>query len=170
MRDFIQLCDSRQYLLLRKDILQKTVAGCRCNVDISEQLLYQVKDLVHDSSSLACRNSYCVHHNVSNSLLPLTAFGSEYCLKVMLSFGIKHVLWDTTISGVYHSFPTNSSNMFRKLRKAGKRFVQLRSFIRNPKKTLLQAWKALTIAFFLPTSCSDKHGEKRFWDYYYAQL
>ena len=32
-----------------------------CNVDISEQLLYQVKDLVHDSSSLACRNSYCVH-------------------------------------------------------------------------------------------------------------
>ena len=69
-----------------------------CNVDISEQLLYQVKDLVHDSSSLACRNSYCVHHNVSNSLFPLTAFGRESCLKVMLSFVIKHALWDTTIS------------------------------------------------------------------------
>ena len=36
---------------------------------------------IHDSSSLACRNSYCVHHNVSNSLLPLTVFGRESCLK-----------------------------------------------------------------------------------------
>ena len=37
---------------------------------------------IHDSSSLACRNSYCVHHNVSNSLLPLTVFGRESCLKL----------------------------------------------------------------------------------------
>ena len=37
---------------------------------------------IHDSSSLACRNSYCVHLNVSNSLLPLTVFGRESCLKI----------------------------------------------------------------------------------------
>ena len=37
---------------------------------------------IHDSSSLACRNSYGVHHNVSNSLLPLTVFGRESCLKL----------------------------------------------------------------------------------------
>ena len=36
----------------------------------------------HDSSSLAYRNSYCVHHNVSNSLLPLTVFWDESCLKL----------------------------------------------------------------------------------------
>ena len=54
-----------------------------CNVDIllpgkrPRALLY-----IHDSSSLACRNSYCVHHNVSNSLLPLTVFGRESCLKL----------------------------------------------------------------------------------------
>ena len=54
----------------------------------------------------------------------------------MLSFGIKHALWDSTISGVYHSFRANSWNTFRKPRKAGKRFVQSRSFIRIPKKTL----------------------------------
>ena len=37
---------------------------------------------IHDSSSLACRNSYCVHHRVSNSLLPLTVFGRESCWKL----------------------------------------------------------------------------------------
>ena len=31
-----------------------------------------------DSSSLACRNSYCVHHNVSNSFFPLTVFCTRY--------------------------------------------------------------------------------------------
>ena len=60
-------------------------------------------------------------NNVRKSLLPLTSFGRESCLKVMLSFGITQALWDTTISGVYHSFARNSSNTFRKLRKAGKR-------------------------------------------------
>ena len=42
---------------------------------------------IHDSSSLICRNSYCVLPNVSNSLLLLTFFGRECCFK--LSFGIK---------------------------------------------------------------------------------
>ena len=37
---------------------------------------------IHDSTSLACRNSYCVHHNVSNSLLPATVFWGESCLKL----------------------------------------------------------------------------------------
>ena len=37
---------------------------------------------IHDSSSLACRNSYCIHHNVSNLLLPLTVFWGESCLKL----------------------------------------------------------------------------------------
>ena len=37
---------------------------------------------IHDSSSLARRNSHCVHHNVSNSLLPLTVFGRESCLNL----------------------------------------------------------------------------------------
>ena len=116
---------------------------------------------IHDSSSLTCRNSYCVHHNVLNSVLPSTAFGGEsYGMRVMLSFKIKHTLWDSTISGVYHSFRANSWITFRKLRKAGKRFVQLRSFIGIPKKTLLQVWKPLKIAFFLPTSFSDDHGQK----------
>ena len=41
---------------------------------------------IHDSSSLACRNSYCVPHNVSNALLLLTAFGGESCLKLCYSF------------------------------------------------------------------------------------
>ena len=53
----------------------------------------------------------------------------------MLSFGIRHTLWDTTISGVYHSFQSKSSNTFRKLQKAGKRFVQLQSFIKARKNT-----------------------------------
>ena len=80
-----------------------------CNVDISEQLFYRVKDLV-----LCC---------ISTSYILFEAF---------LSFGIKHALWDTTISGVYHSFQANSSNKFRKLRKAGKRFVLVQSFIKSP--------------------------------------
>ena len=51
------------------------------------KLFHQVNDLVlllyiHDSSTLACRNSYCVHHNVSNSLPLLTVFGRESCLKL----------------------------------------------------------------------------------------
>ena len=37
---------------------------------------------IHDSSSLACWNSYCVHHNVSNTLRPLSVFGRESCLKL----------------------------------------------------------------------------------------
>ena len=58
-----------------------------CNVDISDCKLLPGKrpralSYIHDSSSLACRNSYCVHHNVSNSLLPLTVFGRESCLKL----------------------------------------------------------------------------------------
>ena len=40
---------------------------------------------IHDSSSLACRNSYCVPHNVSNSLLLLTASGGESCLNLCYS-------------------------------------------------------------------------------------
>ena len=58
-----------------------------CNVDISDCKLLPSKrphalSYIHDSSSLACRNSYGVHHNVSNSLLPLTVFGRESCLKL----------------------------------------------------------------------------------------
>ena len=37
---------------------------------------------IHDSSSLAYQNSYCVHHNVSKSLLPLTVFGRESYLQL----------------------------------------------------------------------------------------
>ena len=64
----------------------------------------------------------------------------------MLSFGIKLALWDSAISGVYHSFRANSYITFRKRRKAGKRFVQLRSFIRIPKKH----FSSLKLPLFFP--------------------
>ena len=46
----------------------------------------------HDSSSLACRNSYFVHHNVSNSLLALTVFGRESWLKFCDPVELCHTL------------------------------------------------------------------------------
>ena len=42
----------------------------------------------------------------------------------------------------------NSSNTFRKLRKAGKRFVQLRSFIRSPKKHFYRFENPAKLPFF----------------------
>ena len=51
---------------------------------------------IHDSSSLACRNSYCVHHNVSNSLLPLTVFG--------VLFTFMFILWNRARSMRFHNF------------------------------------------------------------------
>ena len=70
----------------------------------------------------------------------------------MLSFGIKHTLWDTTISGVYHSFQSHSSNTFRKLRKAGKRFVQLQCtiFHQSPKKHFYRLENHSKLTFFFP--------------------
>ena len=68
----------------------------------------------------------------------------------MLSFGIKLALWDTTISGVYHSFWANSSNTFRKLRKAGKRFVHLLSFIRSPKNYFCRLENPSKLPFLFP--------------------
>ena len=73
---------------------------------------------IHDSSSLACRNSYCVHHRVSNSLLPLTVFGRESCWK--LCYPLELI---TRFEILQYSFRAKSSNTFKKLRKAGKRFV-----------------------------------------------
>ena len=106
------------------------------------------------------RNSYCVRHNVSNSFLPLTFFGRES----ILSFGIEHAQWDTTISGVYHSVWVNPSNTFRKLRKAGKRFALLRSFIRSPKKHFYRLENHSKLTFFVSvTSFSDNHGQTS-WD------
>ena len=64
-----------------------------CNVDISEQLIYQLNNLVLCCLSTTLALSwpaefllvYCVHHNVGNSLLRLTIFGRESCLKSVYS-------------------------------------------------------------------------------------
>ena len=60
------------------------------------------------------------------------------------------------------SFRANSTNMFRKLRKARKGFFNY-DLSSEARKTLLQASKALKITFFLPTSFSDNHGQTS-WD------
>ena len=72
----------------------------------------------------------------------------------MLSFGVKHALCvRSTIFGVYQSFRANSFiKHIHKLRTAGKRFVELRSFIRLPKKH-----------FYRLENLSDNHGQKS-WD------
>ena len=64
-----------------------------CNVDISEQLIYQLNNLILCRLSTTLALSwpseiflvYCVHHNVGNSLLRLTIFGRESCLKSVYS-------------------------------------------------------------------------------------
>ena len=53
--------------------------------------------------------------------------------------------------------------MFRKLRKARKRFVQLRSFIRIPKKHFYRPENPSKLPYILPMSFSYNHGQKS-WD------
>ena len=145
-----------------------------CNVDISEQLIHQLNNLVlcRLSTSLALSWPaeiflvYCVHHNVGNLSLCLTVFGRQSCLKSVypLEYSTRY---EITISGVHHSLRANSSNMSRKLRKARKQFLQLRSFIRSPKNTS-PGLKPLKIAFFFPPlfqTIMDKSLETllRFW-------
>ena len=78
---------------------------------------------IYVSSSLACRNSYFVHHNVSNSLLPLP-FSD---------------VWNKARALRFHNFGCISfvsSEFLKQVQKTGKRFVQLRAFIRIRKNTL----------------------------------
>ena len=53
--------------------------------------------------------------------------------------------------GVTHSFGANFENAFRKLRKAGRRFVQLRSFIRIPRKHFYRLENPSKLPFLFPT-------------------
>ena len=112
--------------------------------------------------SLACRNSYCVPHNVSNSLLPLTVFGGESCLKICypLEYSTRYeipqfLMYIIRFERILKSRSENSEKLGKDLSN-----YDLSS---GSRKTLLQAWKPLKIAFFLPTSFSDNHGQKS-WD------
>ena len=89
-----------------------------------------------DSSSLACRNSYCVHHNVSNSFFPLTVFCTRYEIPQFLVYII--------------SFERILKSRLEKLGKAWKRFVQLRSFIRIPKKHFYRLENPSKLPFSFP--------------------
>ena len=51
----------------------------------------------------------------------------------------------------------------QKTPKSWEKICSITIFHQDPEKTLLQAWKPLKIAFFLPTSFSDNHGQKS-WD------
>ena len=58
------------------------------------------------------------------------------------------------------------SEFLKNVQKTLKSWEKVRSitiFHENPEKTLLQAWKTLKTAFFLPTSFLDNHGQKS-WD------
>ena len=77
----------------------------------------------------------------------LNCFRMWVLFKVMLSFGIKHMLWDTTISGVYHSFQPNSSKKFRKLRKLGKRLFNY-NLSSKPKKNTFTGLKTTQNCLF----------------------
>ena len=69
----------------------------------------------------------------------------------------------------FHNFWSilfESSEFLKHVKKTTKSWEKVWSitiFHQNPEKTLLQAWKTLKIAFFLPTSFSDNHGQKS-WD------
>ena len=54
-------------------------------------------------------------------------------------------------------------NHVQKTPKSWEKICSITIFHQDPEKTLLQAWKPLKIAFFLPTSLSDNHGQKS-WD------
>ena len=54
-------------------------------------------------------------------------------------------------------------NHVQKTPKSWEKICSITIFHQDPEKTLLQAWKPLKIAFFLPTSFSDNHGQKP-WD------
>ena len=54
-------------------------------------------------------------------------------------------------------------NHVQKTPKSWEKICSITIFHQDPEKTLLQAWKPLKIAFFLPTSFSDNHGQKS-WD------
>ena len=106
---------------------------------------------IHDSSSLACRNSYCVHLNVSNSLLPLTVFGRESCLKIC------YPLEQSTRYEISLQFLVYIIRFERILK------TRSRSSIRIPKKRFYRLEKHSKLPFFLPTSFSDNYGQKS-WD------
>ena len=69
----------------------------------------------------------------------------------------------------FHNFWSilfESSEFLKHVKKTTKSWEKVWSitiFQQNPEKTLLEAWKTLKIAFFLPTSFSDNHGQKS-WD------
>ena len=48
----------------------------------------------------------------------------------------------------------------QKTPKSWEKICSITIFHQDPEKTLLQAWKPLKIAFFLPTSFPDHHGQK----------
>ena len=77
-----------------------------CNVYISEQLLYQVKGFVlcRMSTTLAL---WFAEILTMYTIMLVIRFRTWVLFKVMLSFGIKHVLWDTTVSGVYTGSPSS---------------------------------------------------------------
>ena len=54
-------------------------------------------------------------------------------------------------------------NHVQKTPKSWEKICSITIFHQDPEKTLLQAWKPLKIAFILPISFSDNHGQKS-WD------
>ena len=54
-------------------------------------------------------------------------------------------------------------NHVQKTPKSWEKICSITVFHQDPEKTLLQAWKPLKIAFILPISFSDNHGQKS-WD------
>ena len=93
---------------------------------------------IHDSSSLACRNSYCVHLNVSNSLLSLTVFGRESCLKIC------YPLEQSTRCEISLQFLVYIIRFERILK------TRSRSSIRIPKKQFYRLEKHSKLPFFFP--------------------
>ena len=118
-------------------------------------------------SSWPAANSYCLHHNVGNSLLPLTIFGRESCLKLC-------ILTNKARTMRYSNFwciTFISSKFFKHVQKTLKSWETICSitiFHQKPekkKKTLLQAWKTPqnNCLFSSRLFFREYHGQKS-WD------
>lgn len=117
-------------------------------------------------SSWPAANSYCLHHNVGNSLLPLTIFGRESCLKLC-------ILTNKARTMRYSNFwciTFISSKFFKHVQKTLKSWETICSitiFHQKPEKKKKKHFYRLEkplkiIAFFLLASFSENIMDKSF--------
>ena len=149
------------------------LSTCDCNVDIFEQVLYQVNDLV------LCRISTTLALWPTKIITVYTIMLVNHCFPqpfsdVSLVYSYL-VLWNKARAMKFHNFwciSFVSSEFLKHVQKTPKSWEKVCSITichQNLEKTLLQAWKPLKMSFFLPTSFSDNHGQKS-WDTFVSQL